>query len=142
MGAWQGWISWWRELRRPKSLGERGEDAAARFLRKLGYKILARRAAIGRGDIDIVALDGQTLVFVEVKTRTSPDAGGPEGAVDATKQRKLTKLALAYIKQHGLWDYPARFDVVALVWAPGDKRPTITHFPDAFAAADANGFYS
>jgi len=82
----------------PKSLGQRGEDAAAKFLRKLGYVIVARGHRDRIGEIDLIAVDGRTVVFVEVKTRTSQDAGHPADAVDEHKQRQLTRLALAYIE--------------------------------------------
>ena len=125
-------LCWCR--RRPKSLGERGEDEAARYLRRKKYKILGRRVPVARGDLDLVALDGKTVVFVEVKTRTSPEAGGPESAVHEKKQRQLHRLALLFLRQHGLQDRPARFDVVAIVWPAGHKSPQIVHFVNAFDA--------
>ena len=107
----------------PKPLGQRGEDAAARFLKRLGYKVLARSSRLWPGEIDLVALDGRTVVFVEVKTRTSQDAGHPAEAVDLRKQRRLTRLAVTFLKRHGLLEYPARFDVVAVTWPPARGRP-------------------
>src|SRR6478752_2733026 len=97
-------------------LGRRGEAAAERYLRKLGYIIVARGHRDRIGEIDLVAVDGRTVVFIEVKTRTSQDAGHPAEAVDENKQRKLTKLALAYLKRHDLLECSARFDVVAITW--------------------------
>src|SRR5579871_6075111 len=116
-------IHWSRRVFPPKTLGRRGEDAAARFLKRQGYKILARSSRLATGELDLVALDGRTIVFVEVKTRTSADVGHPAEAVDATKQRKLTRLAVTFLKRHQLLEFPARFDVVAITWPGGRGRP-------------------
>ncbi len=120
--------------RRPQTLGRRGEAEAARFLKKKGYVVVARSDRQRRGEIDLVAVDDQTVVFVEVKTRRSHEAGHPAEAVDREKQRRLTQLALAYLKQHGLLECPARFDVVAVTWPEDGGRPVIEHFPHAFEA--------
>ena len=133
---------WWRRLRQPESLDRRGERAAARFLRRRGYKIVARRYRIGRGDLDIVAVDGRTVVFVEVKTRQSDLAGHPSEAVDAEKQRRLTRLALVYLKRNGLLECAARFDVVAVVWPPGARRPRIEHEKNAFEPVGRGQLFS
>src|ERR1700722_13322695 len=106
----------WRSLRQrfglaPRSLGQRGEAEAARYLRRLGYKIVARGSRSPLGELDLVAVDGQTGVFVEVKPRESLSGGHPADAVTADKQTRLTRLALSFLKRHGLLDYPARFDV-------------------------------
>ena len=110
------------------SLGERGEIAAARFLRRLGYHIVARRHRTPLGEIDLVAVDGRTVVFVEVKTRHPHAAGHPHDAVDPAKQARLSRLALAYLKRHDLLDCQARFDVVAITWQRRQAKPTIEHF--------------
>jgi putative endonuclease len=125
----------------PKPLGRRGEDAAARYLRRLGYVIVARGHRDNIGEIDLVAVDGRTVVFVEVKTRTTHDAGHPADAVDEAKQRRLTRLALSYLKRHDLLGCRARFDVVAVTW-PERGRPSIEHFKDAFSAAGMDGMYA
>lgn len=125
------WLSRWR---RPASLGQRGEAEAARFLKKKGYTIVARSDRQRLGEVDLIAVDGQTVVFVEVKTRRSHDAGHPADAVDHDKQRRLTRLALAYLKQHGLLESPARFDVVAVTWPDDASPPSIEHYPGAFEA--------
>ena len=125
-----------------RDFGRRGEDVAARFLRRLGYKIVARGDSAGPGELDLVAVDGRTVVFVEVKTRRSDEQGLPSEAVDSEKQRRLTRAALAYLKRHRLLEYPARFDVVAVTW-PGDRRkPVVEHIPGAFDATGCDGFYS
>ncbi len=129
-------------LRRPLSLGERGERAAARYLRRRGLKIIGARQRTKFGEIDLVAVDGRTLVFVEVKTRRSHDAGHPAEAVDARKQAQLTRLALAYQKRHGLLDVPARFDVVAVTWAKDARQPAIEHIANAFEARGRGQMFS
>jgi putative endonuclease len=123
---------WWLYLR-PRTLGERGELAAVKFLRKRGYVIIAHSLRGPFGELDIIAVDGKTVVFVEVKTRRSHDAGHPAEAVDARKQAQLTRLALAYLKRRGLTNHAARFDVVAITW-PKDAKPQVEHYVNAFEA--------
>jgi putative endonuclease len=135
-------MRWLRRVFPEKTLGQRGENEAARFLKRLGYKILARGRRLASGELDLVALDGRTIVFVEVKTRTSQDVGHPAEAVDAIKQRKLTRLAVTFMKRHGLLEYPARFDVVAITWPAGRGVPLIEHFTDAFDAIGVREFFS
>jgi len=130
----QYWLTRWG---RPQTLGQRGEAAAARFLKRLRYRIVERSARRRFGEIDLVVVDphgsaGRTVVFVEVKTRASHDAGHPAEAVDDRKQHKLSRVALAYLKGHGLLECPARFDVVAVTWPPKVKKPVIEHYPSAF----------
>ena len=133
-----------RLLRRPdhRPLGQQGEDAAARHLTRLGYQILARGDHSKPGELDLVARDGDTVVFVEVKTRRSQEAGHPAEAVNAAKQRRLTRLAVTFLKRYGLLESPARFDVIAVTWPEGQRRPTIEHLPNAFDAVGRNEFYS
>ena len=133
---------WLRRVFPQKTLGRRGEDLAARYLKRLGYQILARGRRLASGELDLVALDGRTIVFVEVKTRTSQDVGHPADAVDANKQRRLTRLAVTFMKRHGLLEYSGRFDVVAITWPEGRGRPTIEHFKNAFDAVGEREFYS
>jgi len=137
----------WQSLREhlgltPRSLGQRGEAEAARYLRRLGYKIVARGSRSHLGELDLVAVDGQTVVFVEVKTRESSSGGHPAEAVTAEKQRRLTRLGLAFLKRHGLLEYPARFDVVAITWPEGARRPKIEHIASAFPAMGFKGMFS
>ena len=126
--------SWLRRLTASKPLGLRGEEAAARFLKRQGCEILARGSRLRPGELDLVVLDGQTIVFVEVKTRTSQQAGHPAEAVDEEKQRRLTRLAVVFLKRHGLLERKARFDVVAVTWPADHRRPTIQHIRNAFDA--------
>ena len=135
--------NWLRRVVFPeRTLGQRGEVAAARFLKRLGYKIVARGDRSKWGELDIVAVDGRTVVFVEVKTRDGRDAGHPAEAVDPAKQRRLTRLAVAFLKRHGLLEYPARFDVVAVTWPQRQRRPAIEHFKNAFDAVGEWELYS
>jgi putative endonuclease len=133
---------WLQRARAEKPLGARGEDAAARYLKRRGYKIVARGDRAGPGEIDLIAVDRQTVVFVEVKTRDSADAGHPSEAVDPAKQRRLTRAAVTYLKRHGLLNCPARFDVVAVTWPAGQRHPAIEHFPNAFDAVGHDELYS
>jgi len=97
-----------------KLLGREGEDRAARFLTKQGYRILERNYSTRSGEIDLIALHDGAVVFVEVKTRTSDAFGAPELAVTPRKQQRMVKTALAYIKYKKLHQVPCRFDVVAI----------------------------
>jgi putative endonuclease len=133
-------ICLWLDRRHP--LGRRGENAAARFLWRQGYILVARGQRGRIGELDLVAVQGRTIVFVEVKTRASTDAGHPSDAVDHDKQARLTRLALAYMKRHDLLDCSARFDVVAITWPDGQFRPRIEHFPSAFEATGFDGMFS
>jgi putative endonuclease len=114
-------------------LGRRGEDEAARHLKSLGYRILGRRERVLRGDIDIVALDGRTVVFVEVRSRSDTAHGHPAETVGRSKQRRIAELAAAYIRRHRLEDQSVRIDVVAVTFsAEPDGQPTIEHYQNAF----------
>ena len=103
-------------------LGELGEDAACRELRRRGYVILARRYRTRHGELDIVAREGDVLVFVEVKTRSSHAFGGPLDAVTGQKQRKLGRMALEYIVRSRLSGVACRFDVVGVLRQGGETR--------------------
>ena len=139
----RAFANWLRQLFPQKPLGRRGEAAAARFLKRRGYKIIARGNRLRPGELDLVAVDrDRTIVFVEVKTRQSQDAGHPAEAVDAAKQRQLTRLAVTFLKRHGLLEHAARFDVVAVTWPDGRRRPTVEHFINAFDAVGQGEFFS
>lgn len=115
-------------------LGPRGEAAAADYLRGQGYRILVRNYRCAAGEIDIIARQGNTLVFVEVKTRADDDPT-PEEQVNPRKQRQVTRAARTYLARYGHDQPPARMDVIAVVW-PDGGRPSIRHTPDAFEAAE------
>lgn len=127
---------WRTRLFPPLTLGQLGERAAARFLRKQGYIIIACGHRDRFGEIDIIAVDGRTLVFVEVKTRSSQDAGHPSEAVDLDKQRRLTRAALVYRKRFDLTETATRFDIVAITWPQGRGQPLIEHIKHAFEATE------
>jgi putative endonuclease len=122
-------------------LGNRGEKAAAKFLRRKGLRILARQFETRWGELDLIARDGDTLVFVEVKTRRSGGTTHPTEAVDRRKQTHLTKAALVWLKKNGLLGHRTRFDVVALIWSDDSRQPDIEHFVSAFDAADVGQMF-
>ena len=103
---------------RKKVTGRAGEDIAAGFLVKNGYRISERNYRCPIGEIDIVARDKNDLVFVEVKTRRSADLGYPEQAVGIKKQKKISQLALWYLQEKKINGVRARFDVVAVMIQP------------------------
>jgi putative endonuclease len=139
------WIGRWIKPNDRFSLGPAGEKAAANYLKRLGYRILARGHRQRLGEIDLIALDGKWIVFVEVKTWASNQGGDPSQAVDARKQEILTRAALVYLKRRGLLEQPARFDVVSIVWPSLSKdvksEPTIRHFKNAFDAVGNGQMY-
>jgi putative endonuclease len=98
-----------------KRLGEVGEIHACRYLKKHRYNILARNYVTYLGELDIVAEDGDTIVFVEVRTKRSVEYGLPEESIDKKKRQKLTRLAQVYIKHKHLYARKARFDVISIV---------------------------
>jgi putative endonuclease len=120
----------------------RGEQAAERYLKRLGYIIVARAERDRLGELDLVAIDGKTIVFVEVKTRVSSSRGYPAEAVDDDKQRRLTRAALSYLRRHDLLEYRARFDVIAVTWPDSQKQSHIEHFKNAFEAVGVGQMFS
>ena len=114
------------------ALGKTGEDLACRELEGRGYAILARRYRRRGGELDIIARDGQTLVFVEVKTREGREHGDGVEAVTPLKRRRITQLALDYVARNGLTECPCRFDVVSILF--DRSGPTIEVFQGAFDA--------
>jgi putative endonuclease len=112
-------------------LGDRGERVAARYLRRHGLRIILRGYQTPRGEIDLIVRDGDTLVFVEVKTRRG---GSPAEAVTPEKQLRLTLAALQFLKEHHLLEQRVRFDIVAIVWPDEGSTPIIEHIRSAFEA--------
>jgi putative endonuclease len=110
-------------------LGERGERAAARYLKRQGMRVLLRGYRTKLGEIDLIVRDGETLVFVEVKSRRQ---GSPAEAVTPEKERRLTNAALQFLRKYELLEQRSRFDIVAVVWPHDRKTPTIEHFHNAF----------
>jgi putative endonuclease len=122
-----------------KALGDRGEAAACRCLKKAGMKILARNYRCPGGEIDIIALDpstsrtgrAETIVFVEVKTRAAETPAGPQSAIDAHKRSQVKKAARYYLRHHPAKGYLTRCDAVAVIIPPG-QEPDVRHIPNAF----------
>src|SRR5262245_4791066 len=115
------------------ALGKTGEDLACRELERRGYAIVARRYRRRRGELDIVARHGSTIVFVEVKAKRSRAFGHPVEAVDWRKRRRIAELALDYLARYRLTDVPCRFDVVSIDFQDG--CPVIDVFENAFDAS-------
>lgn len=111
-------------------IGQLGEQLAARYLSSKGYTIEAKNWRVNRLEIDLILRRGETLIFVEVKTRSNPDFGAPESFVSKRKKRLLTSAATAYMQEVG-HEWAIRFDVVSVVLQP-DREPEINHFEDAF----------
>ena len=132
---------WLAERFRPPTLGERGERHAAKFLRRQGYKIVATRRRLRYGEIDVVAVDGKTVVFVEVKTRRSETGPRPALAVDDLRRRRMTRAALAFLKSHGLLEYASRFDIVEVIWPVEQRQASIEHHRNAFPAEGQGQFF-
>lgn len=119
-----GWIRKW--------LGDQGESFARRYLKKAGYKILARQYRNQFGEIDLIAVDQKTIVFVEVKTRRSDSKGRPEEAVTDRKQEQISRVAQSYLKENHLEGTSFRFDVISLLWPEASKTPELKQIKNAF----------
>jgi putative endonuclease len=111
-------------------LGKTGEALAAEELERLGYAILDRRYRTRHGEIDIIARDGETIVFVEVKVRRTGEKGTAAEAVTPHKQRRLVSMAVDYLSRHGFQARPCRFDVVTIDGEGETQR--LVHYPHAF----------
>ncbi len=111
--------------------GKKGEAFAIEYLKKTGYKLLAKRYRYHRGEIDIIAREGNTLVFIEVKTRKTTEFGYPEESVSPAKQNKLKKTAYGYLEENKFFGQPCRFDVISLVLNENGKFD-LHHIKDAF----------
>ena len=130
-----------RRMQKPESpandgrrhTGESGESIAVKFLKKNGYKIIERNYRCNLGEIDIIARDGRVLAFIEVKARRTDEFGGPKWAVTSRKQRKISMVALKYLKETEQMEKKARFDVVAIRVLPGD--PDVEIIKNAFELA-------
>ncbi|REJ73667.1 MAG: YraN family protein [Planctomycetota bacterium] len=128
-----GWLTRW--------LGDAGERVAVRHLKRQGFRIVARNSRSRIGEIDVIAMDGDCIVFVEVKTRSSGEAGHPTEAVTRVKQQQLTRTALAWLKRRNLLEHRARFDVIAITWGDG-RRPVVEHFRNAFEPTGRGQMFS
>jgi putative endonuclease len=113
-----------------RSKGDEGEEIAVACLQQHGLEIIQRNYRFERGEIDIVAMDGDVLVFCEVKTRENDDFGPPEAAITPRKQAQMRKVAEGYLYEHGITEQKCRFDVVAIRMY--GKRADVKYLPDAF----------
>jgi len=120
---------WWRRW-----FGSRSERAAGRFLKKLGYRIVARNYSCPQGELDLVALDGTCIVFAEVRSTEAEDLEKPAVSVDEFKQKRLTAAAMQFLQKKRLLGHAARFDVLTISWPADRKEPTIEHHRNAFEA--------
>ena len=114
-----------------KTLGSKGEECASKYLSSKGYCIVDRNWKCKLGEIDIVAMDNGTIVFVEVKTRANLEKGLPEDAVGPRKRKKYESLAAIYLQDHDYVDMAVRFDVVGIL-VISKNRAFIRHHYNAF----------
>ncbi|MBV9498401.1 MAG: YraN family protein [Acidobacteriaceae bacterium] len=115
------------------ALGRRGEDLAHRYLQKLGLAVVARNYKPGEdSEVDIVARQGDIVVFVEVKSRSSAEFGNPDRAIDHEKQKHIVRAARAYVRRAGIDWSQVRFDVISVIFS---NPPAILHQRDAFFPA-------
>lgn len=119
----------------PNWRGQRGEQMAVTFLQRQGYRIACQNYRCRQGEVDIIAWDQETLVFVEVKTKGQRAFGAPQAMVDRHKQQKIVHVAMVYVHEQRLRHVPLRFDVVAITLFPG-TAPDVLHVPDAFTPSD------
>ena len=117
-----------------RALGTHGESVAATYLERKGLRILERNVRCGRGEIDLIAIDGPVVVFIEVKGSRGRRFGAPEEMVTPAKQRQLTRLATRYLQRRRWLGLPARFDVVAVDWDAGGMA-RVRHLVNAFPAS-------
>jgi putative endonuclease len=128
------WWPWKKKRDLPEHLrtGEWGEEVAAQFLKSKGFKVVGRRVKLGRDEIDILAMSGEVLVFVEVKTRKSEDFGRAASAVDKRKRQILSRAAFHYLRKLRARPTYFRFDVVEVVGEIDKPDPVIRHIENAF----------
>jgi putative endonuclease len=116
-----------------RQMGAVFEDIACSYLQTRGYRILERNVYLMRKEVDIVAMDNDSVVFIEVKGRSSKAFGSPTEAVDERKRAHLLLAANAYLKRNNLWDRSCRFDVISIT-VDHNKRPKVQHLTNAFGA--------
>jgi TIGR00252 family protein len=119
-------------------IGRIGEDAAAEHLAAKGLRVLERNVVLGRLELDLVCEDGDTLVFVEVKTRAEGSLATPADGLTAQKRARLLRAAQSYLSRHDLWSRPCRFDLVSVFFSAG-KVAALEHVEDAMRADETPG---
>jgi putative endonuclease len=126
-------FQWFRHEAPHLKTGRWGEKRAEKFLKKSGYKILGRNVRSGKHDeMDLIARQDDTMVFIEVKTRKNETYGRPAAAVNRDKRRKLSRAAVNFLKKRKLRPPYIRFDIIEVVGAPGGETPEIRHIENAF----------
>jgi putative endonuclease len=139
-GGFSRW-RWWKRW-----FGRRSERAAAKYLRKLGYRILAANVADQQGELDLLAIDGETLVVVEVRATSSdrPDALEQTAAsVNFRKQKKITEATARFLSRRRLLGKIAvRYDILVLSWPDSAREPTFRHIPHAFESTGRFQFFT
>lgn len=123
-----------------KDLGNFGESIACDYLITQGYHIIQRNYSCKVGELDIIASDCDTLVFVEVKTRTSDKFGMPSESVSYSKQKKIAKTALCYIAYKKLFEYMSRFDVIEVIVNEEQGTHQVNLIKDAFQYSGKYGY--
>ncbi len=121
-------LQWFKKEAQHLRTGRIGEAQAEKFLKKAGLKIIARNVRVGSDELDLIAKQGDALIFVEVKTRASEDFGRPAAAVNRAKRKKLSRAAINFLRKHKLRPPYIRFDVVEVV----GEEPEIRHIQNAF----------
>ena len=139
-GGFSRW-RWWKRW-----FGRRSERTAAKYLRRLGYRIIAANVSDPTGELDLLAIDGDTLVIVEVRSTSSalPDALTQVAAtVDARKQRKISDATARFLARRGLLGKVAvRYDVLAIAWPERAREPAIRHIRHAFESTGRFQFFT
>ena len=115
-----------------KELGAKGEKLAAKFLKRKGYKIVQRNYRCRLGEIDIIAEQDRSIIFVEVRSKQSERFGPPQYSITRAKRGQISKTALCYIKEKRLVERSCRFDVIAITFSPESRKPEIEHIENAF----------
>ncbi len=123
--------------------GQRAEKAAARYLRRKGHRILAANVHDGLGELDLITLDGTTLVVVEVRSTSQHDPQIAADTVNFAKQKRVCAAALRYLgRRRVLGRVNCRFDIVAVAWPPTQANPTVLHLVQAFDSTGRFQFFS
>ena len=123
------WLLLWFKKEAPHlRTGRKGEERAECFIKNAGLKIIARNVRVGCDEIDLIAKQDDTLIFIEVKTRASEDFGRPAAAVNLAKRRKLSRAAVSFMKKRKLRPPYIRFDIVEVI----GEKPEIRHIQNAF----------
>jgi putative endonuclease len=122
--------------------GRRAERFAAKYLRRQGCRILGRNVDDRLGEIDLLALEGQTIVVVEVRSSETKTFDELARTVNLEKQRRLTDATLRFVQRRKLWNVGVRFDVIALRWPAGAREPEVRHYRHAFQSVGKYQFHS